>query len=172
MMIYNTVASSIQHIFSLWWMSLTYGICPMYHTKVFKKPVTCISSKKLGWFSYLGHRLPTCWWQIKRITAVIYKLWAYSTMKSNLFSSEPLWGVSAIMVLGFLSICLSIYSSDQPLPRFLTDQPSDWRTVYLCKRFLGIIMWIYGRNGLKCGVIMSPDYLQNWSEFGHMLIIL
>ena len=34
-----------------------------------------------------------------------------------------------------------------------------------------IFLWIQGRNGLKFGMLMYPDHLQNWLEFSHGLLI-
>ena len=38
--------------------------------------------------------------------------------------------------------------------------------------FPGIFWRMHGSNELKFGMLMYPDYLQNWLGFGHSLLIL
>ena len=37
--------------------------------------------------------------------------------------------------------------------------------------FLGFLLRTRGRSGLKFGMLMYPDHLQNWLDFGHGLLI-
>ena len=82
------------------------------------------------------------------------------------------------------SFCLSVHPSvhptvrpiDQPTDHYRDDQPTKWFSVrlavhpsVLAERFPSIFVRMYGRNGLKYGMLMHPDHPQNWLDLGHGL---
>ena len=96
-------------------------------------------------------------------------LWTPDMGNHFVFMPPPL-GAVGIMFSGCPSIRLSNWPPDSSLPGRRTNQLTFRLSVHP-QRFPDIFLRMHGRNDLKFGVLLYPDHLQNWLDFGHSLLI-
>ena len=97
---------------------------------------------------------------------------------ASAFMPLPL-GARGIMFSGWLSIWNNLFPpvhgsvgpSDQPWPFFGLSFHLCVRLFVCPDRFLHISQRTHGEKGLKFCMLMYPDHLQKWLDFGHGLLI-
>ena len=88
-------------------------------------------------------------------------------------SMPPPLGSERIMFLGSLSVIPSIYLSIQPTITQVTNQPTDFLSIHLSIHLevLGHFLENTWEEWPKFGMLIYPDHLQKWLDFGHGLWI-